>query len=310
MRVRQLAGCLGAVLLTLAAAQETKPVEIARLPSFTEAPVIDYEGNLYVSEPYGTDITRISPNGDVSVWASIGNPNGHKILADGTHLVCDRKQHAVLRLSPQGENLGTAVTTCDGRPVREPNDLTLDPRGGFYFTAPGSMPEAREQHIGMICHVDADGSTRVVADELPFPNGIVLRPDGSRLLVSLSGTGQIVEFPVTEPGVVGEMKVFAERGSDGMALDEDGNLYVTGRGPDGAFVGVLDNTGELKTTYPVPMAFVSNMVFGGPDLRQLWVTGQLHPLGSPRGPDTGNFGLVYRLDLEGVRGLATLPPKQ
>ena len=308
-------GCIWFASLALTAAQETKPVEVARLPSYTEGAVVDYDGNLFVSEPYGKTVTRITPEGDVSVWATMGGPNGHKILADGTHLLCDAGRNAVFHMSPNGDVL-ERTSECDGKPVRAPNDLTLDPAGGFYFTDPGPHPVAFEQAIGMICHVDAEGRTRVVANELPFPNGIVLRPDGRHLLVSLIGTGQIVEFAVTEPGVVGEMKVFAERGSDGMALDEDGNLYVTGRGSDGAYVGVLDENGELGKTYPVTMAFISNMVFGGPELSQLWVTGRFHPIDLTKpipaqmAPETGNYGLVYRLDLEGVRGLPTLPPKQ
>ena len=84
MRVVLLVGRIWLASLALTAAQEIKPVEVARLPSYTEGPVVDYDGNLFVSEPYGKNISRITPDGDVSVWASTGAPNGHKILADGT----------------------------------------------------------------------------------------------------------------------------------------------------------------------------------------------------------------------------------
>lgn len=315
MRFVWLVGYLCGAFLTVA--QETKPVEVARLPSYTEAPVIDHDGNLFVSEPFGRNISRISPDGEVSIWASTGNPNGHKVLADGTHLVCDREQHAVLHVGPDGEILGPAAAMCEGRPVPEPNDLTLDREDGFYFTDPGPILEGRERPMGFICHVDAEGRTRVVADDLMFPNGIVLRPDGRRLLVSLgAGKDQILEFRLVEPGVVGEVSVFAERGSDGMALDTDGNLYITYGGVEGGSVDVLDETGKQVRTYPVPMAFVSNIVFGGPELNQIWVTGRFHPFDFDKPlvpqmePSTGNYGLVFRLDLEGVRGLATLPAKQ
>ena len=129
------------------------------------------------------------------------------------------------------------------------------------------------------------------------------------------GRDQILEFPVLEPGVVGEMTLFADRGSDGMALDTEGNLYTTGGGADGAHVDVLDRTGRQIRTYPIPFPFVSNLVFGGPDLNQLWVTGtssQLNfsePLVPQMRPQTGHYGLLLRLDLTGVRGVATLPSK-
>lgn len=302
--------CIWFASLALTAAQE-KPVEVARLPSYTESPAIDHDGNVFVSEPFGKNVSRISPDGPVTVWASTGNPNGHKVLADGTHLVCDREQHAVMHLSPDGKILRRAATMCEGRSVQEPNDLTLDREGGFYFTDPGF--EGRERAVGFICHVDAEGRTRIVDDDLKFPNGIVLRPDGRELVVSFgAGKDQILEYHLLDPGVVGEVSVFAERGSDGMALDTDGNLYTTYGGPECGYVAVLDETGR----YSVPMAFVSNIVFGGPDLNQIWVTGRFHPFDFDKPlvpqmlPSTGNYGLVYRLDLEGVRGLPTLPPKQ
>jgi len=91
-------------------------------------------------------------------------------LADGTHLVCDREHehHVALHMSATGEILGAAAEVCEGRPIREPNDLTLDPAGGFYFTDPGPFPEALHQDIGFICHVDVNGRKGVVADSCTF----------------------------------------------------------------------------------------------------------------------------------------------
>ena len=67
------------------------------------------------------------PDGKASTWAETGSPNGHKVLADGTHLICDASRHAVLHLDADGKELAPASTTSDGQPIRGPNDLTLDP---------------------------------------------------------------------------------------------------------------------------------------------------------------------------------------
>ena len=148
-----------------ARAVEPVPVEIVRVPAYSEGIVFDHEGYAYIS--HGRYITQISLTGDSSVfssiWAETGSPNGHKILADGTHLVCDRVQRAVLRLDKNGKTIGKASSECEGRPLRTPNDLTLDPRGGFYFTDPGG---SAEKPIGTVHYVDVKGITHLVAGGL------------------------------------------------------------------------------------------------------------------------------------------------
>src|SRR5882724_1635462 len=216
---------------SLFAVDRLHPIEIARFRSLTEGIVFDAEGFAYVS--HGRVISRVSPNGAKSVWAETGAPSGHKILADGIHLVCDASQHAVLRLDAQGKVLGPASSQCEGKPLREPNDLTLDPKGGFYFTDSGG---SREELVGSIHYVDAQGKTHAAARGLHFPNGIVLRPDGKMLLVAESLRNRILSYNVVGPGRLGPMTVLAtlpamqsgqiDNRPDGMCLDQHGNLYI------------------------------------------------------------------------------------
>src|SRR5262249_44691569 len=150
---------------SLPADKDVKPVKVVEVPSYCEGIVFDHDGNAYIS--HGDSITRVTPDGKASVWAKTGGaPNGHKILADGTHLVCDgsEKYHAVLHLDADGKILGTASKECDGKPLRAPNDLTLDPKGGFYFTDPGGSDD--KKLIGTIHYVDAKGKTHLCADKL------------------------------------------------------------------------------------------------------------------------------------------------
>jgi gluconolactonase len=272
------------------------PVEFARVGSFTEGPVFDKLGNLYVS--HGTLISKIAPDGTVSVWAETGSPSGHKVLSDGTHLVCDT---TVLHLAADGRVLGTAAETCGPYPTRATNDLTIDPKGGFYFTDPGVISEgALERPIGRVGYAGPGGKTNLVAEELLFPNGIVLSQDGHSLIVGEFGKNRILRYPILEPGQVGEMEVLAElpsdgidkfMGPDGMAFATDGNLYVAHFGT--GKVRVIGPDGQLLKSLPGGSQNVSNLTFGGALMQHLYMTGS--------GP-TFEPGVIHRLSLEGASG--------
>jgi gluconolactonase len=305
--------CVAVLLLLFAAGAAGKlppeggvtAVKVAEVPGYTEGVVFDREGAAYVSDTYHGRIYRVTPDGQTSVWAETGAPNGHKILADGTHLVCDGSRHAVLRLDAAGKVIGEASKESDGKPLRAPNDLTLDARGGFYFTDPGGS--SAEKPVGTVHYVDARGRTRLVAEGLAFPNGIVLRPDGKTLLVGESGHNRVLSFDVRAPGRLTNMRVFANlprkgegqigNAPDGMCLDEDGNLFVAHWGMQR--VQVLSPAGRLLRSYHGGNLTTSNVAFGGPRMDQLYVTGALAgELDSPGG--------LFRLDLKGVKGLRIL----
>jgi gluconolactonase len=283
-------------------------VKVAEVPGYTEGVVIDAAGAVYVSDVYNGTIYRVGPDGRPTAWAVTGAPNGHKILADGTHLVCDGSQHAVLRLDSAGKTMGKASAECDGKPLRAPNDLTLDARGGFYFTDPGGS--SKQNPIGTVHYVDAEGKTHLVAEGLAFPNGIALRPDGKTLLVGESHYNRILSYEVLSPGRVGKMRVFANlpvkegeqigNEPDGICLDASGNLYVAHYGM--RQVQVLSPAGKLLRRYAAGNLTTSNVAFGGPRLDQLYVTGAL-------GEEKTTRGGLFRLDLKGVKGLKILPRK-
>jgi len=291
----------------LPAENKVQPKKLLEVPNYCEGVVFDHEGYGYIS--WKDTITRFSLDGKHTVWAKPGAPNGHKILADGTHLVCDASHLAVLRLDAQGKMLEPASKECDGKALLGPNDLTLDPdSGGLYFTDPGES--GLDNPIGNVHFVDAQGKTHLVAKGLAYPNGIVLTQDGKRLLVAESQKNRVLEYPVMSPGKVGPMKVFAdlpknENGNfmdnqpDGMCLDAEGNLYVAHYGM--TQVQVLDPHGKLLRRYAGGNMRTSNVAFGGPQHDQLFVTGGINPDGNPGG--------LFRLDL-GVKGRKILPAKK
>ena len=284
--------------MSLLAVDRLRPIEVARFHSFAEGIAFDAGGYAYVS--HGKVISRISLDGKKSIWAETGAPSGHKILPDGTHLVCDASRRAVVRLDAYGKILGNAATEVDGKPLREPNDLTLDPKGGFYFTDSGG---SREELVGAVHFVDRNGKAQVAARGLHFPNGIVLRPDGKTLLVSESLRNRILSYDVLSPGRLGPMKVFAtlpmkqsgqiDNRPDGMCLDQHGNLYIAHYGM--RVVEVLSRKGRLIRQYPAGLLTASNVAFGGPKMDQLFITGGL-------GAEGQSDGALMRLDVH-MKGL-------
>ena len=207
---------------------------VAELWSPADNIVFDDSGNAFVS--HGKHISVVSPDGTVEPWATMGSPRGHIILPDGSHLVADSGQRAIVKLNAEGEQVRKVATRSDGDFLRAPNDLVADSKGGAYFTDPGY---ARIRNpIGRIHYVAADGNVTVVAQKLAFPEGIALFSDGSKLLVVESQARQLIEFEILSPGEVGPKQVVAEfsTGADdkiegfanGLKVDsKTGRIFVT-----------------------------------------------------------------------------------
>ncbi len=290
----------------LPTADEVKPVKIAEVPGYCEGIVFDRQGNGYISDTqHGTVYKIILPEGKVELWATTQAPNGHKILPDGTHLLADKA--AVLHLDVNGKFISNASSECDGKPLRSPNDISLDLKnGGFYFSDPGGSNAGNP--IGTLHYVDEKGKTYLIADSLAFPNGVVLRPDGKSLLLGESEYNRIWEFEVIAPGKLGRKKLFADlpkksrpeqinNAPDGMCLDAEGNLFVAHYGMQ--TVQVLNKDGKLLRSYSGGNLTTSNVAFAGKNMNELYVTGAL-------GDERTTKGGLFRLDLKGVEGLKIL----
>ena len=287
-------------------AADVTPALLFTVDRYSEGVVFDAEGRGYIS--HHQSITRFDLDGHHEIWATPGGPNGHKVLPDGTHLVCNNVPPAIIKLAADGSLRETVAQACDGQPLRGPNDITLDlPHGGFYFTDPGGS--GRDKPIGTVHYVDADGTVSRVAAGLAFPNGLVLTADGTRLLVAESQHNRILAFPVLSPGQLGPSSVFADLPSkageqtsnepDGICLDAAGNLYVAHYGM--GQVQVLDAEGKLLRRYATGLPLTSNVAFGGPHRTQLFVTGATEVDSTPGG--------LVRLNLS-VPGLPILPTPQ
>ena len=282
------------LVICAVAAFGQEPFEFARAPTFTEGPVFDRTGNLYFSHRDG--VAKVSPAGERSEWVTdpAAGFNGHKILTDGTHVVCASKRAAVWRFDASGKFLGAAASECDGKPLRAPNDIALDSQGGFYFTDPGG---SREAPIGTVHYVSAKGQISLSAGELRVPNGLVVDGAGRYLNVAETVPNRILRYRIAAPGKLGATEIFSalpgrpghDATPDGLTMDRSGNLYVAHLGT--GHVLVLDGKGKIHKQLDTGLYDVSNLVLGGPAMRQLFVTGAI-------GHRSRTEGRVIRMDLK------------
>jgi gluconolactonase len=236
--------------------------------SFVEGPVSDAEGNVYFSDIPENRIYRWTTNGELElVREETGGANGLIFDAQGNLLACEGGAQRITSMNSAGE-VSVVVERYDGKRLNSPNDIWIDARGGFYFTDPrygaaDSLPQDGE-HVYYV-RPDRKSITRV-ADDLRKPNGIIGSLDGAKLYVA-DTTGETYVFDIRDDASLGPKRLFAPQGSDGMTMDERGNLYLTWQdgvsiyAPDGKRLDVI----ELPET-------PANVGFGGADGRTLFIT--------------------------------------
>jgi len=232
------------------------------LPWYTEGPVAR-DGYVYFTTLAGGSIMRLDiVSEEVVEWAKGHKPNGQVILPNGDHLVCDSGNSSISRYDQLGTLMGYEVNgTCAGQPIHMPNDLTYDSKGGVYFT-----DSIREK--GRVFYYSPDGTQRIIAENLDFPNGIVLSADGSVLFIAESYKNRILCMPIASSGLAtGKWEVFADLPvnddpngynlPDGIRCNADGTLWVAHYGMHA--VQVLDRGGSLLKTVTIDFPLPSNL---------------------------------------------------
>jgi gluconolactonase len=224
---------------------------------FPEGPTFDRDGNLFVVNVESGDISKISPEGKVKTFVNTG----------GALFVADREK-GIIAISPQGASR-VIMDRYQGKRLNGPNDLLFDSWGNLYFTDPHGS--SAENPIGCIYRVSSDGKITCLAEGLAFPNGLALSPDEKYLFVADTRKNRILRY-ILDPPV--RSYLFSQMnggwGPDGMAFDLAGNLYLAQYG--GGVVMVLDPRGEFVERIAVGGLFPTNVAFGGPDRRTLYVT--------------------------------------
>jgi sugar lactone lactonase YvrE len=271
----ELIGCLLAASLLVTAADEEvlwKATPLTREGQFTtgiEGPAADANGFIYVVNylRQGT-IGRVNPDGEGMIYASLPGTsigNGIRFDRQGQMYVADYVNHNILRIDPRSRE----VHVFAHQPaMNQPNDLTIAADGTLYASDPNWG-----KGTGQLWRIDTQGKVTRVAEGLGTTNGIEFSPDGRTLYVNESVQRNVWAFSVTESGGLGEkrlVKQFPDHGFDGMRCDVDGNLYVTRYGK--GTVVKLSPQGDILQEVNVLGKSPSNLCFGGPDGRTIYVT--------------------------------------
>ena len=222
--------------------------------SFTEGPVWDKRGFLYVSDEGQNKIFKIYPDGRVEPFVSIRDPDGSAFDKNGRLITCASAFRVVASIGADG-SYKILADKYEGKKFNSPNDIVLGPDGALYFTDPSiDLPKDETQEIPFqgIYRLADDGSVRLLNREMSQPNGLAFSPDGKRLYVDDTKLGEIRVFDVSPNGTLGAGRLFGKQegpprsgASDGMKVDSKGNLFVTGPmgvwiwSPDGNHLGTI-----------------------------------------------------------------------
>lgn len=240
---------------------------------FTEGPAADAEGNVYFTDQPNDRIVKWSVDGKFSDFLKpCGRANGTYFDQQGNLLACADEKNELWSIDKQSKHT-VLVKDYQGKLLNGPNDLWVHPDGRVYFTDPlykrdywnrGPM-EQDGQHVYLLS-ADRKTVTRVAAD-LKQPNGIIGTPDGKTLYVADIGARKTYAYDIQADGKLAGKRLFCELGSDGMTLDNEGNVYLTGRG-----VSVFDKTGKKIEQIDVKEGWTANVTFGGKDRKLLFIT--------------------------------------
>ena len=242
---------------------------------FTEGPAADKEGNVYFTDQPNDRILKWSANDEkLSVFLEkTGRANGLYFDQQGHILSCSDMDNEIWKIDMNGKHV-VVVTDYKGKKLNGPNDLWVHPNGGIYFTDPlyprdyWTRDPAMQQDGQHVYYVAPNTNKPIcVATDLEQPNGIIGSPDGKLLYVADIRAGKTYVYNIQSDATLVNKKLFCNLGSDGMTMDNQGNIYLTGKG-----VTVFNPQGEQIAHIPVEARWTANVCFGGKDRNILFIT--------------------------------------
>jgi gluconolactonase len=273
--------CITLVLaLPISAADDTSPVapgaKVEKLAGgfkFTEGPAPDAEGNVYFTDQPNDRIHIWSTDGKLSTFMEkCGRSNGLCFDKDGVLWACADEKNELWKIDVKTKEKTVLVKDYGGKLLNGPNDVWVRPDGGAYFTDPYYKRPywkrgPKEQDTEAVYYLSPEGVLTRVDGEFKQPNGIIGTPDGKTLYVADIGGNKCYVYDIQKDGSLKNRKLFCEMGSDGMTLDDEGNVYFTLN----KAVTVFDKTGKKIATIDVPEG-TTNVCFGGKDMKTLFIT--------------------------------------
>jgi gluconolactonase len=240
---------------------------------FTEGPACDKEGNVYFTDQPNDKILKWSVDGRLTTFMHpAGRANGLAFDGQASLFACADDKNQLWSIDMNGKAV-VLLENFEGKLFNGPNDLWIHPSGRVYFTDPYYKrdywkrgPKEMDEHVYML-DKEFKKCARLTED-LKQPNGIVGTPDGKQLYVADIGAGKTYLYDIQpDTGFLANKRLFTSLGSDGMTLDEEGNVYLTGRG-----VIIFDKEGKKIGNIPVPKGWTANVTFGGKDRNTLFIT--------------------------------------
>jgi gluconolactonase len=240
--------------------------------AFTEGPTRDRAGNVFFVDQPNNRIMEWSIEGKLSTFLQpSGYANGMCFDARGNLIACADEHNQLWSIAPD-KTITVLVTNYQGKYLNGPNDVWVAPNGGMFITDPfyrrtwwdhTTMALTNEE----VFYLAPDHQTlTLVTDDLKKPNGITGSPDGKHLFVSDIGAGQTWRYDIQPDGALANKTFLCPLGSDGMTIDTEGNLYLTGHG-----ITVFDRTGKQIDHIDVPEKWTANLCFSGPDDKTLYI---------------------------------------
>ncbi|MEI6274571.1 MAG: SMP-30/gluconolactonase/LRE family protein [Prolixibacteraceae bacterium] len=240
--------------------------------SFTEGPAAAPDGRVFFTD---------QPNNKIEIWSEDGaitnfmqsceRSNGTFFNRHGELVSCADLHNRVIAIS-MDKKIRPLAENFNGKHLNGPNDLWIAPEGGIYFSDPFYQRDYWEaghkevQDTRGVYYMSRDGNViRVIAD-FKQPNGLIGTPDGKTLYVSDINDHKIWKYTINSNGTLSNKTFFAPEGSDGMTIDNRGNVYLTNQ-----CVSVFDPKGNNIARIQIPEQ-PSNLCFGGKKKNILFIT--------------------------------------
>jgi gluconolactonase len=278
---------------------------------FTEGPAVDRAGNVYFTNIPMAKILKWDPNSKTltEFRTNSGNANGLRFAMNGDLLACEVGSGRVTRTDMTSGATSVLADQYKGKGIQSPNDLDYDSGGRIYFSSRANNPDLTKNNTKAVYRIDPDGRIHQLLSEpeIHMPNGIVVSPDEKTLYVieahpSDDRNRSILAFDLDSSGSISNRRtlinLYPGRSGDGMCIDREGNLYVAAglhsiRNDSETLdtrpgIHVISPEGALLAYARTPEDTITNVTFGGPDLKTLYVT-------------CNSYLLSIRTEIEGKR---------
>lgn len=249
-----------------------QPKALTPLGSFTsgaEGPAVNKEGNVYaVNFHHEGTIGKVTPDGKAEIFIELPNGsigNGIRFNSKGEMMIADYTNHNILKVNMADKSISVHAHDTT---MNQPNDIAIDSKDRLYASDPNWKAST-----GNIWRIETDGTVTLLEKNMGTTNGIELSPDEKTLYVNESVQRKVWAYDLSDSGTISNKRIlieFPDFGMDGMRCDNKGNLYITRHGK--GTVAIVTPEGKLIHEIVLAGKKPSNIAFGGPDGRTIYVT--------------------------------------